>query len=86
MIQEHFKARKAPGYDLITGIKLKELPRNDVSHLTSLCNSIIRTGPFPAQWKVAQIIRSPKPGKLPITSKIFGKAMLKRLRPISEKK
>jgi hypothetical protein len=84
--------RKAPGYDLITGRMLKEMPKKGIVHLTTICNAIIRTGYFPVQWEVAQIIMIPKPGKpleeassyrpislLPTMSKIFEKAMLKRL-------
>jgi hypothetical protein len=33
--------------------------------LTILFNAILRTGIFPDQWKVAQIILIPKPGKKP---------------------
>ncbi|MDR1560934.1 MAG: hypothetical protein LBS23_01105 [Holosporaceae bacterium] len=59
--------------------------------------AIIRAGYFPVQWKVAQIIIIQKSGKpleesssyrpinlLRIMSKIFEKAVLKRLRPILE--
>jgi hypothetical protein len=89
--------RKAPGYDLITGRILKEIPRKGNANLTTICNTIIRTGYFPVQWKVAQIIMIPKPGKpleeassyrlnslLPVMKKIFEKPMLKRLLPIFE--
>jgi hypothetical protein len=71
------------------------MPRKDIVHLTIISNAIIRMGYFSVQWKVAQIIMIPKPGKsleeassyrpisrLPIMSNIFEKAMLKRLRPI----
>jgi hypothetical protein len=73
------------------------MPRIGVVHLTTICNTIIRTGYFPVHWKVAQIITIQKPGKLleehrsyrpislfPIMGKIFKKAMLKRLHPILE--
>lgn len=52
---------------------------------------------FPTQWKVAQIILIPKPGKepeevksyrlvsfLPILSKVFEKLILKRIKPVLE--
>jgi hypothetical protein len=68
------------------------MPRKGIVHMTTICNEIIRTGYFPLQWKVTQIIMTPKPGKpleetssyrpislLPIMSKIFEKAILKRL-------
>jgi hypothetical protein len=76
---------------------LKEMSRKGIVYLTTICNAIIRMGYFPSQWKLAQIIIIPKPCKpleefssyrpislLPIMSKIFEKAMLKRLRPILE--
>jgi hypothetical protein len=71
IIQEDLNPKKAPGYDLITGRILKEMPRKDIVHLTKICSAIIRMGYFPVQWKVGQIIM------IPIMSKIFGKALLK---------
>jgi hypothetical protein len=98
IIQEYLNPRKAPGYDLIRGRILKEMPRKGIVDLTTICNAIIRMGYFPVQWKVEQIIMIPKPGKpleeassyrlirlLPIMNKIFEKALLKGLRPILEK-
>jgi hypothetical protein len=95
IIQADLNTRKAQGYDLIAGKLLQEMPRKRIVHVTSICNSVIRTGYFPVQWKVAQIIMIPKPGKppkefiscrpislLPIMRKIFEKTELKRLRPI----
>jgi hypothetical protein len=71
------------------------MPKNGIVHLTIICNAIARMEYFPVQWKVVQIIMIPKIGKpleeassytpislLPIMSKIFEKAMLKRLRPM----
>jgi hypothetical protein len=49
IIQEDINPRKAPGYDLIRGTILKEIPRKGVVSLPSICNSIIRTGHFPVQ-------------------------------------
>lgn len=52
----------------------------------------------PRQWKVAEVIMIPKPGKLPndkkyrpisllpIISKLFEKLLLKRLKPIIEER
>jgi hypothetical protein len=45
--------RKTPGYDLITTRLLKEIPRKGIVPLTPICNTIIRTGYFAVQWKVA---------------------------------
>lgn len=94
-IQKDLNARKAPGYELISGKILKELPEEGIRMITYIANAIIRTGHFPSQWKVAQIILIPKPGKapeevesyrpislLPCLSKLFEKLLLKRVKPI----
>jgi hypothetical protein len=86
--------KKSPGYDLLTGKILKELPTLCIQYLTQLFNAISLRGYFPTQWKVAQIILIPKPGKplrklssyqsislLPI---VFEKLLLKRLLPLVE--
>ncbi len=54
---------KAPGYDLITGIVLRNLPKRALALVTSIFNAIIRIGHFPSQWKYSQIIVLPKPCK-----------------------
>jgi len=59
----HINVRKAPGYDLISGKVLKELPKKAVTLLTILYNSILRLSYYPLLWKLAQIIMVPKPGK-----------------------
>jgi hypothetical protein len=89
----HDNARKAPGYDLITGKVLKELPKKSVTLLTIFYNSMLHLSYYPLLWKFAQIIIFPKPGTsinditslrpislLPIPSKIFERLLLKRLR------
>src|SRR5436190_1777997 len=89
------KCKKAPGYDLITGKVLKELPRKGIIFLTLIFNAILRLEYFPLQWKLAQIVVVPKVGKpanqaasyrpislLPTISKVFEKLFLKRLMPI----
>jgi hypothetical protein len=56
-------------------------------------NSMLRMSQYPIMWKFAQIIMIPKPGKtanevnsyqpislLPVTSKLFEKLLLKRIR------
>jgi hypothetical protein len=76
--------RKAPGYDLISGKVLKELPKKAITLLTILYNSMFRLSYYLLLWKFAQIVMVPKPGKpindvtsyrpisvLPIPSKIF---------------
>lgn len=97
VIMKDLSSKKAPGYDLITGKILKELPANGFKFLTQVFNSILRTSHFPAQWKVAQIIMILKPGKvpedvksyrpislLPLTSKVFEKLFYKKLIQIVE--
>jgi hypothetical protein len=42
---------------------LKELPTLCIQYLTQLFSAILLRGYFPSQWKVAQIILIPKPGK-----------------------
>jgi len=59
---------KAPGYDLITGKVLKELPRKAVLLLTTIYNGILRLGHFPLQWKYAPVIMTAQPGKPPATN------------------
>jgi hypothetical protein len=44
---------KAPGFDLITGQILKELPRKAVVLLTTIYNSILRLTYFPVLWEFA---------------------------------
>jgi hypothetical protein len=86
-------ASKAPGYGLITGKVLKELPKIAITLLTILHNSIRCFSYYPLLWKFAQIIMVPKPGKpvddvtsyrpislLHIPSKVFEKLLSKRLR------
>ena len=60
---KHMRTKKAPGYDLITGRILKELPEVGLRAITLIFNSVVRTGYFPAQWKVSQIVTILKPGK-----------------------
>ncbi|KAL7291223.1 hypothetical protein TKK_0014836 [Trichogramma kaykai] len=95
----YLKNRKSPGYDEITSRTLKELPPKALRYLTILINACLRLKYFPSQWKVAQIILIPKPGKppelttsyrpislLPICAKLFEKVILSRLKPILQEK
>ena len=90
---------KSPGYDLITGKVLQELPETGMRAITQLFNSILRTGHFPGQWKVSQVIPILKPGKppeeaqsyrpislLPVLSKVFEKLLLTRIQPTLQDK
>lgn len=98
-IRNNLSTKKAPGYDLITAQILKELPRIGILKLTHLFNAALRLRYVPMQWKIAEVIMIPKPGKppedrtsyrpislLPIISKLFEKLLLQRLKPIIEEK
>lgn len=97
IITKHLNPKKTPGYDLITGKVLRELPEIGILYLTKLYNAIQRCGFYP-QWKVAVIIIIQKPGKppedvksyrtislLPVISKVFEKLLLLRLLPVIDK-
>jgi hypothetical protein len=56
---------------LITGKILKELPETGFRYITQIFNAILHTGYFPDQWKVAQVILIPKPGKPPEDPKSY---------------
>jgi len=86
---------KAPGYDLITGEILKKLPEVGLLAITYIYDSFLRTGYFPGQQKVSQIVTILKPGKpaedvksyrpislLPILTKGFEKLFITRIQPI----
>jgi hypothetical protein len=93
-VTKYLRPKKAPGYDLIKGGILKELPDIGIRAITQIFNSVLRTGYFPGQWKISQIITFLKPGKpaeeansyrpislLPILSKLFEKLFLTRILP-----
>jgi hypothetical protein len=95
MIDKNVNVKKAPGFDKITGRMLKELPRKAIVHLTCIYNAIVRLQYVPENWKKAQVLMIPKPGKpkheassyrpislLPVLSKLFEKLLLLRLEPI----
>lgn len=96
---KNIKLKKAPGFDLITGEILKQLPKKAIVKLTNIINCAFRLKSVPNLWKIAEVIMIPKPGKpphettsyrpislLPVTSKLFEKLLLKRLKPIIDKK
>jgi predicted metallopeptidase len=93
-ILKNLNRKKAPGYDLITGRILKELPEKGYIYLTQLYNAVLRTSFYPPQWKVAEIIMILKPGKKPdnvtsyrpislitVISKVFEKLLLLKMQP-----
>lgn len=78
-----------------TGHILKERLEEGLNFLTHLFNAVLRTNYVSVQWKVAQIIMIPKPGKdltsaksyrpvslLSVLSKVFEKLILQRVMSI----
>lgn len=99
IIQKYINPTKAPGFDLITGKVLQEATKVCYRTITQIFNAIIRICHFPSQWKVAEVVMIPKPGKkpediksyrpislLPILSKVFEKLLQKRLNPVIEER
>ncbi|KAI5750924.1 hypothetical protein M8J77_002517 [Diaphorina citri] len=91
-IKKEINPSKAPGYDLITGLVLKQLPRIAVVKITQIINAAFKLTYVPQIWKIAEVIMIPKPGKpvneltsyrpislLPVLSKLFEKILHKRL-------
>ena len=62
-IRVHINPKKAPGFDLLTGVILKQLPKKATVKLTNLYNAALRLKYVPSYWKVAEVIMIPKPGK-----------------------
>lgn len=88
---KYLNDKKSPGFDLITAVVLKNLPKKAVKFLVRLLNAAIKLRHFPSTWKVAEIIMLPKPGKplnevksyrpislLPMISKLFEIIILTR--------
>jgi hypothetical protein len=96
---DHLNVKKAPGYDLVTGKVLKELPGTAHKFLLHLLNACLHKTYFPVQWKVAEMKMILKPGKIPeqvdsyrpislltILSKLLERLFLKRLMPVIDEK
>ena len=90
--------RSAPGEDQISYLILKNLDREQLSHVALIYNSCLRTGYFPNAWKQAKVVMLPKPGKdltkptsyrpislLPAMGKIFERIVASRLLTFLEK-
>lgn len=99
VINKEIKTKKAPGYDLMTGQVLKQLPRKAIVKITMIINAALKLHYVPQVWKIAEVIMLPKPGKpldqitsyrpislLPVLSKLFEKLLLKKLLPIIEER
>lgn len=98
-IQGKIKVKKAPGFDKITGMILKQFPRSAIDRLVLIFNAIIRLKVVPSQWKKAEIIVLLKPNKpaselssyrpislLPAIGKLFERLYIKRLLNIVDNK
>lgn len=86
------KKMKAPGFDAIFNLVLKNISERSIVHLVCILNKCLELQYFPAVWKCAKVIPIPKPGKdltlpssyrpislLSSLSKLFERAILSRL-------
>ncbi len=86
--------KKSAGSDDVLPCMISELPRKAIIYMTNLFNAALRLRYVPSCWKKARMIVILKPGKpveepksyrpislLPVVSKIFEKAVRKRLEP-----
>jgi hypothetical protein len=48
-VVKNLNPKNSPGYDLITGKILQELPVEGIQYLTQIFNAVMLTGHFPAQ-------------------------------------
>jgi len=55
-IKTNINPKMSPGFDLITGQILKELPRKSLVKLTNLINASFRLKYVPQPWKVAEVV------------------------------
>ena len=78
---------------------MKSVPEKVLRKLVQIINAVFRLKYLPRQWKVAEVIMIPKPGKLandrksyrpislvPVISKLFERLLLNRLKPIIEER
>lgn len=62
-IVKHLPSKKAPGPDQIPNKLLKALPANVIIFLVAIFNAMFSLRYFPSEWKKADVIFIPKPGK-----------------------
>ena len=60
---ESLKQKKAPGLSGITNEIAKLIFKAIPKKITSMYNKCLKTGSFPANWKIAKVIPITKPGK-----------------------
>lgn len=63
LILKNLKNRKAPGYDEVNNLQIKNLSKKGIEILTILFNKLYNLSYFPIKWKHAKVIPIPKPGK-----------------------
>lgn len=84
---------KAPGHDLIVATLLKKLPFKGIMKLVQIFYACFKLEIFPGQWKIAQVVMIPKPGKPPqettsyrpisllsVVGKLFERILLHRMK------
>jgi hypothetical protein len=62
-ILKNLKIGKAPGPDGITNTALRLLPAKGICHIVAIVNASLRLRHLPQKWKLADVIKIPKPGK-----------------------
>ncbi len=96
---DKLNAKKSPGPDRIGAHILKNLSKRGIVFLTKLINTSFRLKYVPKEWKLANVIMLPKPGKpmenvssyrpislLSTVSKVFEKILQARLKKIIAEK
>lgn len=62
-IVRRLKNKKAPGFDGLRNIVIKQLPRKGLVVLTKIINACLKLHYFPDVWKQALVVGVPKPNK-----------------------
>lgn len=62
-ITKQLKMNKAPGFDKITNVALKNVNVKVLILLTKIINACLKIGYFPEKWKISKVLPFPKPGK-----------------------
>ena len=65
---KEFKNGKSPGPDLITPMKMKQLPKNILDQLIVVMKHTIELGYAPTIWRTGKVTFIPKPGKKDMAS------------------
>ncbi|KAH8242557.1 hypothetical protein KR026_008205, partial [Drosophila bipectinata] len=87
--------KKSPGADGLEALAIKLLPPFGIQRLTSIFNACLEIGHFPSDWKKAEVILIPKPGKpeadlasyrpislLSVLSKLLVRVFLRRFQTV----